>query len=468
MSGATICTADEKATRAGRAANCGTVEAGTLTNPDLSYVILTAGGGVSGTFDGLTADEDFVFLDPALTYAATSVTLGLDRNGTSFASLAETDNGRNVAEALDKAASGDLFDALLRQTTAADAARAFELASGEVYGGVGSALITSGLLSDDLVLAHLRALDARASAARGVAPLAYDETADAGGRFSSFGAPVAGESRGNLGAWAAGYGDWTRFSGDGLADVDSATGGFLAGLDGEIGGWAVGIAGGYAHTDIDADDLLSSADADSYQVTLYGGRSFGALNVGLGGAYAYHDIEASRSVVFPGFSDSLAADIDADSLRLFGEVSYDMMLGGIAAQPFAGLSWTHLSVDDFTETGGAAALSSDGYDQDLGASTLGVRLATSFEANGMTVSPRATLGWRHAFGDTQPDVALSFVDTGADFSVSGAPIAKDAAIVEAGVDVEVAPNATLGISYRGNFGDDANSNGATGRFAVKF
>ena len=32
----------------------------------------------------------------------------------------------------------------------------------------------------------------------------------------------------------------------------------------------------------------------------------------------------------------------------------------------------------------------------------------------------------------------------------------------------VAPNATLGLSYRGNFGEDATSNGVTGRFAVRF
>ncbi|MBP0617432.1 autotransporter outer membrane beta-barrel domain-containing protein [Jiella mangrovi] len=445
----------------------GTVVAGALTNPDATYVILTADGGVTGTFDAVTADEDFLFLDPALTYAATSVSLGLDRNAVAFADLAVSDNGRSVAAALDTAASGDLYDALLAQTTAAGASQAFQLASGEVYAGIGSALIGADQASGDLILSHLRSIKPGQASGPAAAPLAYDEASDVDRRFSRFGYPSR-PSLGGVEIWGTGYGDWTDYSGDDVADLDTKTGGFLVGVDGAIGDWTVGLAGGYAHTDIDADSLASSADADSYQIAVYGGRSFGAVNLAFGGSYAYHDIDVSRRVVFPGFSNDLSASVDGDSARLFGEVSYDLALGGIAVQPFAGLSYTHFSLDDFTETGGSAALESDGYDQNVGASTLGLRLATSFSAGEMTLKPRAMIGWRHGFGDVDPDVTLSFADTGADFSVSGSPIARNAALVEAGLDVEIAPNATLGLSYRGSFASDATSNGVTGRFAVKF
>src|SRR5690606_18518301 len=54
----------------------------------------------------------------------------------------------------------------------------------------------------------------------------------------------------------------------------------------------------------------------------------------------------------------------------------------------------------------------------------------------------------HAFGDIIPTAALSFA--GSDFfAIAGVPIAEDAAVIEAGLGLELAPNATLGVAYQG-------------------
>jgi len=39
------------------------------------------------------------------------------------------------------------------------------------------------------------------------------------------------------------------------------------------------------------------------------------------------------------------------------------------------------------------------------------------------------------------------------FTVTGAPIARDAAVVEVGADVAISRSATLGLSYSGQYGD---------------
>lgn len=58
------------------------------------------------------------------------------------------------------------------------------------------------------------------------------------------------------------------------------------------------------------------------------------------------------------------------------------------------------------------------------------------------MSPRGMLGWRHAFAGTVPMANHAFADAGA-FTIAGAPITKDAALIEAGLDFDIAPSATL-------------------------
>jgi hypothetical protein len=57
--------------------------------------------------------------------------------------------------------------------------------------------------------------------------------------------------------------------------------------------------------------------------------------------------------------------------------------------------------------------------------------------------PRGTLGWRHALGDVTPTSTLAFAG-GHAFTIAGVPIARDAAIVEAGLDLKMTANGTLG------------------------
>ncbi|WP_246707923.1 autotransporter domain-containing protein [Ensifer oleiphilus] len=54
------------------------------------------------------------------------------------------------------------------------------------------------------------------------------------------------------------------------------------------------------------------------------------------------------------------------------------------------------------------------------------------------------------------------------FSVAGAPIARDAAIVEAGVDFNIAPSATLDVNYCGQIGSGVSDHGVNPRLKVQF
>ncbi|HGE8363097.1 TPA: S8 family serine peptidase, partial [Serratia marcescens] len=76
------------------------------------YTILTAQQGVSGQFDAVA--PNYLFLGTGLSYQPNGVTLSVGRNGTSFASVAQTANERAVAAAADALAAGNpVYESIL-------------------------------------------------------------------------------------------------------------------------------------------------------------------------------------------------------------------------------------------------------------------------------------------------------------------------------------------------------------------
>src|SRR5699024_5416803 len=123
-------------------------------------------------------------------------------------------------------------------------------------------------------------------------------------------------------------------------------------------------------------------------------------------------------------------------------------------EPFANVAYVYLDTDGFSEGPAGVALSGDSESTDTTFSTLGLRVGNQFEAGDMELTVEAMLGWRHAFTDEPPTVNMAFAGSDT-FTVTGVPIAEDAAVVEAGLDLAITPTADLGFGYSGQFGDGA-------------
>lgn len=123
-----------------------------------------------------------------------------------------------------------------------------------------------------------------------------------------------------------------------------------------------------------------------------------------------------------------------------------------------------VKTDGFTERGGVAALSAGGATFDSTFSTLGARMSAQLDEK---TTLRGMLGWRHAFGSAVPQSTNAFVGS-LPFTVSGVPLAKNVAVLEAGVDTELRPNLTLSASYSGQFGSKLHDNGVKVSLAYKF
>src|SRR5262249_21940144 len=121
----------------------------------------------------------------------------------------------------------------------------------------------------------------------------------------------------------------------------------------------------------------------------------------------------------------------------------------------------------FNESGGAAALSGHSGSTDVTFSTLGLRGSTNFDLYGWAATARGSFGWRHAYGDVTPTSLLAFA-RGHVFSIAGVPVARDSAAVEAGLDVAVARNVSVGLSYVGQIASHAQDHDIKGNVNWKF
>ncbi|MDT4817747.1 outer membrane autotransporter barrel domain protein [compost metagenome] len=412
------------------------------------YLILTAEGGFAGTtFDNskLTWDgPDYLFLAPGLQYDPTNVYLVVDRNGTPFATVAKTTNQAAAARGLESLALGNqAFAAVATSTDASHLPAAFDQLSGEIHASGKAALMEDSKHVRDTAIGRVREA------------FAMDQAK-----------PDSAET---LDGWVKIYGaDGSTDASDGAAKLDRKSTGVLFGADTQVGEYGrIGVMGGVGKTDFDVNDRDSSGKSDNYSIGVYGGAQKDRLGVRAGVAHTWHEVETDRHVDFPGYSDKLSANYDAQTTQVFGEVGYKLGDGNASLEPFAGVAHVKQKTDGIKEKGGDAALHGKSDSLNTTFTTLGVRGASKFTVGNTEMTTEGSVGWKHAFGDIDTSSTMAFAG-GDSFQVDGVPIAKDSAVVSVGLKAEVAKNATLGASISGEVGSDAEEQAVNLNFTYKY
>jgi autotransporter-associated beta strand protein len=403
--------------------NGGTVSvlasAGTY-QPQTDYTILT-GSSVTGTFGTVTSDA--AFLAPTLLYSPSAVTLRMQRNNVSFASIGTTPNQVAVGTALGATQSGTLFQAVIG-FDAPTARAAFDTLSGEVH-------------ADTLSLANREA--------QAVARPLLDRLAASEGD----GATV----------WLQGYG--ARADIDGASDyagISAGRVGLIGGVEYGAGAARVGLAGGYGTTNADMDARGSDATVKTAQVAVYGGFEAGGLRIGAGAGYLHHQVSTTRTVFVGALTDAPTARYSGDTAHAFGEFGYAIGDAKFAIQPFLGLSYASTKLDGATERGGAAALA-------LGADTLDASVATAgirFGGNGVLgegVRLDGMIAARRFLDGNQAVRRASFAGTGQGFAVTGADYGRNGGVARLGFSLP-AFGGSLGANLEGDFGKGTRDYGA--------
>ncbi len=416
---------------------------------DGRYTILEAVEGVEGQSDDVI---DTLFIDNRLSYADDYVALSSVSKGDSFCDFAGTANQRTVAcDGLDGLPiSGDLPQAVLALTTTEAARAAYDALSGEVHASLKGALAETG---QERVAAVNRRMNARFG--------------DPGARTTTaaFGNPSSpADERG--GFWMSGYGSRSETDATlGTARMETDLSGALFGADGALDDhWRLGILAGYGQTDVTQPARLSSASVNTWSVGLYGAAEAGAWGLGFGALYNGHAVDARRSVRIGDLSQQLSAGYDARSWQLFAEAGYEVQAGALMLEPFAGVSYTGLATDGFSESGGDAALTASSDTDHTAFTTFGMRGAVQVDD---MVHARGMAGWRHGFSDTDPSSTFTMSDSPA-FTVTGAPTAEDALVAELGIEAGLSDTTVLGVAYKGRYGGGTAAHGFNAGLKVRF
>ncbi|KZL22962.1 autotransporter domain-containing protein [Pseudovibrio sp. WM33] len=413
-----------------------------------TYTIISAGGGINGTFDFPTPTDDFAFLNFALSYDPNSVFLTSELAVPTFCVSGMSANQCATGDGVFSLDSGTLYNAVLNLADE-EAPQALDQLSGEVHASIRTALLEDSRFAREAVLNRMRIA---------TGAVAADGQAQAEKRISE-----------SASFWGQGFGTWGSWSGNhNTAGLDRSVGGLFVVGDVLIGdNTRLGAFGGYDNSRLEVNGRRSSATVDTVYLGVYCGAQFDALGLRVGGSYAWHDIDTARSVAFTGLSENLAGSYDARTAQFFGEVGYRFDHNTSSLEPFANVSYVHLSSDGYSETGGTAALTAGHETIDSTFTTIGLRVGTLADLGEFSAKLSAQAAWQHAFGGKEPFASHAF-NGGSNFSVAGAPVARDALVLDVGAAVDLGEDAAIGLSYNGRFGSGLTDQGLRTNLTLRF
>lgn len=431
-----------------------TVTPTSMLSRNEAYRILS-GATLAGTFDSLSSTSAFV--DVSLDYStANEVWLALARNDVSFEQVANTGNQTGVGKVITNLPPNNPLVLAMTGLSAEEARDAMDQMSGDIHSTVGGTGMAVAGQVQGVVMNRIRqSFNTIGGGAGNV--LSY--LPGGNGYGVEAGLPVT--------FWLQGLGEYNHVRPTATAGgLDAGTGGLLGGLDVLVDDWRVGVTAGYTRTGFNAIGRVASGSVDNLHAGLYAGAELDALRLQFNALQTWHGISSQRDVVFGGFTDTLNAEYGSRTSLLYGEAGYAFDLGRAEIEPFGSLTYAITHTDAYTETGGAAALSSSASRNDAIATVIGVRSNTSFAIEDKLVTVSGMLGWQHQAGDA-PVSQFSLAGS-QPFTVTGASATSDALVFEAGINLDVSEQLNLDLIYSGRLSAGDESHSIKGVIAATF
>jgi outer membrane autotransporter protein len=442
-----------------------------------SYTILSAAGGVSGTFSGIDRSLIPAAFGVSLSYTATEVMMSLSSALSQLSGLNR--NQRAVAFGLDTGlnaigAPNSGFVTLLNLPGAALPGALTQL-SGEVATGAQTAGFQ--IMNQYLALLLNPVAEGRGGGAFGpaagfasAAALPRDVEQAYAAAMPVKAAPAAAAPSG-WSVWGAAYGGSNRTDGEGVVigshDIRPRAYGFAGGADyrpapGTLLGFS--LAGGGTSWSLNGN--LGSGRSDVFQTGGYASQQFGAAYLSGALAYAWHDGSIDRTVTVAGI-DTLHGDFRADSVGARLEGGYRFAMGGAGLTPYGALQGQSFRTAGFGETAAAGSAqfalnygsqTSHALRAELGAWADG-RLAL---AGGHALALRGRLAWAHDDVSGARIGAAFLALPGSGFTVLGAEAPSDLALVSAGAELRLRNGLSLGAKFDGEFAGGSQTYGGAG------
>lgn len=452
------------------------------------YTVVTASGGVSGTFDTVETVGSFgVGVSSEVRYGSNDVTVTLRAGslfdaggGTSGMSL----NSRSIAAAIDRAVANGADPSFLYQVYARSDRQALVAGlrslTGEIHSAVGELGLSAagGFLQatlDPFAAGRTANLMPNAAGAFGTAGAYASSRTVPELPSGKAAAPRFTPDRG-YDVWGSVFGSKGRSSGDvrlGTASRESSDGHVALGVDVRVlpdTVLGIAIAAGEARSTLSGN--LGSARAEILQAGLYGMTRIGRLSLGAALGYASADTETNRAIPLIG-AFSIRGKYRSDMWSGRAEAAYLLAhVPGLSVSPYAALVAQHVRTPGFSERDGLTGLPSglavDGRSEASSRSEIGVRLDATTTWFGKPVTAFGKLGWGHYLQQDGQFSASLIGLAGASFAFDGSRRGRNAALVSTGLDIRLAPAVTLGARFDGEFSAGAQSYAGAATLKISF
>jgi autotransporter-associated beta strand protein len=426
-----------------------------------TYTILTATGGVSGSFgalvntnlpsnfrSSLSYDANDAFLDLALNFTLPG---GLNANqkavGNALTGFFDTNDGIPL-----------VYGAL--------SSNGLTQASGEIGTGAQQATFDAMNLFTSLLTDPFTAHNGATGGAPGATGFADDEQASAypARRRDAFAMltkaqPPTFEQRWRV--WGAGFGGAQSTDGNtgtGSDDTTSRIFGTAVGADylispRTVAGFA--LAGG--GTSFSVAGGLGGGRSDLFQAGAYVRHVKGPAYVAAALAYGWQDVTTDRNVTIAGV-DHLRAEFNANAWSGRLEGGYRLVApwtAGIGITPYAAGQVTTFNLPAYAEQvisgANTFALAYGARSLTDTRSEFGLRTDKSFAVAGGILTLRGRLAWAHDFNPDRAIAATFQALPGASFVVSGAAEARDSALTTASAEMQWINGWSAAATFEGEF-----------------
>jgi uncharacterized protein with beta-barrel porin domain len=431
------------------------------------YTILTAAGGVSGTFGSfntlgipsgfkasLSYDTHDVFLNLAISFATPG---GLNGNQQAVANALT--NFFNSTGSI-PAVFGTLTAAGLTQASG-------EIATGSQQTTFDAMGLFMGLLTDPF-------MDRSGNGTNGPGATPFAEESDGANAYAAKDpsrskserdayaaiyrkAPLAAPFVPSWSVWAAGYGGSQTTDGNvvlGSNNTTSSIAGTAVGADYRFSPYTLAgfaLAGGGTSFSVNG---LGSGRSDLFQAGAYLRHTQGPAYISAALAYGWQDITTNRTVTIAGI-DQLQARFNANAYSGRAEGGYRFVTPWMGVTPYAAAQFTTFDLPAYAEHAivgaNTFALAYGSKNVTDTRSELGVRTDRSWAMTDSIFTLRGRFAWAHDFNPDRNIGATFQTLPGASFVVNGAVQAHDSALTTASAEVKWTNGWSAAATFEGEF-----------------
>jgi uncharacterized protein with beta-barrel porin domain len=434
------------------------------------YTILTATGGVSGTFGALVNTNLPANFHTSLSYDAHDVFLNLALNFAVPGGL--NGNQQNVANAIsnffNSTGSIPLFFTAL--TPAGLTQAAGETATGTQQTTFDAMTQFLGLLIDPFIA------DRGDGAAGGGGAIPFAEEDDGANAYAAKDKPRSKSERDAYAAiyrkapvmadpfaqrwsvWAAGYGGSQTTDGNAVLGSNTATSrvfGTAVGADYRFSPFTLAgfaLAGG--GTNFSIANALGTGRSDLFQAGAFVRHTVGPAYIAAALAYGWQDVTTDRTVTIAGL-DQLRAKFNANAFSGRVEGGYRFVTPWMGVTPYAAGQFTTFDLPAYAEQAivgaNTFALAYGAKSVTASRSELGLRSDKSYAVGDAILTLRGRFAWAHDFNADRNIAATFQTLPGASFVVNGAAQAHDAALTTASTEMKFISGFSLAATFEGEF-----------------